>query len=256
MFGLVTALTLALIVTPDPTALPQSPVPVSDADILAGLRQQLAGSDTGGVLVTLASGFPEDYATFEQQLLERARAGTLDPAGTETLGSAFASAMVARHMDRVVQAGTDDLIALSTVRMALMNTLQQGHAAACHEFVEAGLTPGRIAELGLAASQGLEQLSTQVVDIIARPPRGVVHPEPAAAAWEQIGRRYAELGGDPAWITALFGDRDYSGQTHAARCASAVLWETAVSEADPEVRAYYISALYIVAPAGSPPAAP
>lgn len=246
MLGLVTVLSLALLGTPDPTALPV-PSPVqSDTQILTSIRETVADSETGSVLAVLATGFPEDYAAFEQRMLARARAGTLDAAAMDTMGADFASAMMTRHLSRVVEARTEDLVGLSSVRLDLMKSLQQGHAAACHEFVEAGLSPARIAELGLGASRGLETLSRAVITIIAQSPRGVIHPEPPAEAWEAIGRRYAEFGGDPAWVGALFGDRNYAGQTHVERCASAVLWETAVSEAAPEVRAYYISALYVV----------
>tara|TARA_R110002167_G_scaffold63058_1_gene177872 strand:+ start:5006 stop:5773 length:768 start_codon:yes stop_codon:yes gene_type:complete len=255
MFGLVTALTLALLATPDPTGLPSTPVPeaVSDARIMTSIRQAIAGTETGKVLAVLAPSFPNDYAALEQQMLARARAATLDPVAINEMGAAFASNIMARHMDRVVQASTTDLVALSSVRLDLIKALQQGHAAACHEFVEAGLSPVRIAELGVDGSRSLERLSQAVIGIIARPPGVTPHPEPATEAWEAIGRRYADMGGNPVWIAALFGDRNYSGQSHADRCANAVLWETAVSEATPEVRAYYISALYVVPPA---PAAP
>ena len=255
MFGLATALSLVLMATPDPTALPTAPLsgstqPVrTDAQLLTSIREALAGTETDSVLSVLATGFPDDYAALEQRMLVRARAGTLDTAAIDTLGAEFASTMMTRHMDRVVEARTGDLVALSAVRLDLIKALQQGHAAACHEFVEAGLTPDRISELGVVASRGLEALSRAVITIIAQPPRAVAHPEPATEAWEQIGHRYAEMGGNPAWIGALFGDRNYAGQSHAGRCASAVVWETAVSEAAPEVRAYYISALYVAPPA-------
>ena len=257
MFGLVSALSLVLMATPDPTALPTTPAPanVSDAQIITSIRTVVAGTETGKVLDTLAAGFPDDYAAFEQRMLTRARSTPLDAETIEAMAAEFASTMMTRHMGRVVQARTEDLVGLSSVRLDLMKALQQGHAAACHEFVEAGLSPARIAELGTASSRGLEGLSQAVIAIIARPPSGVTHPEPPTEAWETIGRRYADTGGDPRWIEALFGDRNYAGQSHVQRCASAVLWETAVSEAAPEVRAYYISALYVApqAPAAVAP---
>jgi len=256
MLGLVTALSLVLTATADPTALPTTPVPAaSDTQVLASIRASQAGTETGRVLAILATGFPDDYAAFEQQMLARARSAPLDAEAIDTMGAEFASTMMSRHMGRVVQARTEDLVGLSSVRLDLMKALQQGHAAACHEFVEAGLSPARIAELGLMSSRGLEDLSRAVIAIIARPTGGVTHPEPATGAWETIGRRYSEMGGDPRWIEALFGDRNYAGQSHTERCASAVLWETAISEAAPEVRAYYISALYVApqAPAAVTP---
>tara|TARA_R110002124_G_scaffold99239_1_gene245024 strand:+ start:260 stop:1057 length:798 start_codon:yes stop_codon:yes gene_type:complete len=248
MLGLVTALSLALVATPDPTtlsAIQPTPAVQSDTRILASIRETVAGTETGSVLAVLATGFSEDYAAFEQRMLARARTGTLDAAAMDSMAAEFASMMMTRHLSRVVEARTEDLVALSSVRLEMMKALQQGHAAACHEFVEAGLSPDRIAELGLGASHGLETLSRAVIALIAQPPRGVTHSEPPITAWETIGRRYAELGGNPAWVAALFGDRNYTGQSHGERCASAVLWETAVSEAAPEVRAYYISALYV-----------
>jgi|GEM_PF-2971391 len=262
MFGLATALSLALLATPDPTALPTAPRIEStqtvrtDAQLLTSIREALAGTETGSVLSVLAAGFPDDYAALEQRMLVRARAGTLDAAALDTMGAAFASTMMTGHMDRVVGARTEDLVALSAVRLDLLKALQQGHAAACHEFVEAGLTPGRIAELGATGSRGLEVLSRAVITIIAQPPRSVAHPEPTIEAWEPIGRRYAEMGGNPAWLAALFGDRNYADQSHTGRCASAIMWEAAVSEAAPEVRAYYISALYIAPPAQPAATAP
>ena len=241
MLGLVTALSLALVATPDPTtlsAIQPTPAVQSDTQILASIRETVAGTETGSVLAVLATGFPEDYAAFEQRMLARARTGTLDAAAMDSMAAEFASMMMTRHLSRVVEARTE------------------GHAAACHEFVEAGLSPDRIAELGLGASHGLETLSRAVIALIAQPPRGVTHSEPPITAWETIGRRYAELGGNPAWVAALFGDRNYRGQSHGERCASAVLWETAVSEAAPEVRAYYISALYVAPQAPATVAAP
>jgi hypothetical protein len=253
MFGLVTALSLALITTPDPTVPSAAPVPaaVSDAQVMTAIRAAVARTGTGEVLAVLATGFPEDYAAFEQQMLTRARSSSLDTGTLEAMGAEFASTMMSRHMGRLVQARTEDLVGLSSVRLDLMKALQEGHAAACHEFVEAGLSPARITELGSTSSRNLELLSQAVIAIIVRPPGGVTHAEPATAAWEAIGRRYADMGGDPRWIGALFGDRDYAGLSHVQRCASAVLWEKAVSEAAPEVRAYYISALYVAPPASA-----
>ncbi len=257
MFGLVTALSLALMATPDPTVPSSTPVPatVSEAQMMTAIRAAVADTESSAVLAVLATGFPEDYAAFEQQMLTRARSSSLDAGTIEAMGAEFASTMMSRHMGRVVQARTGDLVGLSSVRLDLMKTLQQGHAAACHEFVETGLSPARISELGSAPSRGLEVLSRAVIGIIARPAGGVTHAEPPTGAWEAIGRRYADMGGDPRWVEALFGDRDYAGLSHAQRCASAVLWETAVSEAAPEVRAYYISALYVApqAPAAVTP---
>lgn len=251
MLGLVTALSITLLATPDPSGLPPtSPAAAAtDAEILMEVREGILSADHEGLMAALSANFPEDYAAFEQRLLDRIKAGTLDPVTVSSMSSDFSSAIVSRHLDRVVHAGAEDLLALSAARIALMGALQQGHAAACHEFVEAGLAPERSTELGRDPQLAMARLSRVVVDIISRPPQGATHAEPPAAVWEQIGRRYAASGGDPGWLAALFGDQNYAGQSHADRCASAVLWETAVSEAAPEVRAYYISALYMVPPA-------
>lgn len=253
MFGLVTALSLALMATPDPTGLPSTSLApgATDAEILTEVREGMLSADSEGLMAALSANFPEDYAAFEQRLLDGIRSGTLDPVTAASMSADFSSTVVSRHLDRVVQAGSEDLLRLSAARIALMASLQQGHAAACHEFVEVGLAPERSAELGRDPQLALARLSRVVVDIISRPPQGATHAEPPQEAWERIGRRYAETGGDPDWLNALFGDRNYTGQTHADRCASAVLWETAVSEAAPEVRAYYISALYVVPPAAA-----
>ena len=253
MLGLATALTLALLTTADPTGLPSSPpaqVPAAtDADILAEVREGMQATDSDGFMAALAASFPDDYAAFEQRLIDEIKAGTLDQTTATSMSAEFSSAIVSRHLDRVVQAGTEDLLRLSSARMALMEALQQGHAAACHEFVEAGLAPDRTNELGLIPQQAMARLSRAVIGIISQPPQGVTHPEPPPEVWEQIGRRYAESGGDPGWLTTLFGNQNYAGQSHGERCANAVLWETAVNGAAPEVRAYYISALYVVPPA-------
>lgn len=255
MFGLATALSLALMATPDPTVLPStSPAQgaaATDAEILAEVRQGMLAADSEGFMSALAANFPDDYAAFEQRLLDGIKAGTLDPVAAASMSAAFSSTIMSQHLDRVVEAGTEDLLVLSTARIALMDALQQGHAAACHEFVEAGLAPDRATELGRVQQRALARLSRVVVDIISQPPQRGTHPEPPQEAWEQIGRRYAEAGGDPNWLNALFGSQDYAGQSHTDRCANAVLWETAVSEAAPEVRAYYISALYVVPPASA-----
>lgn len=197
---------------------------VTDAD-RAGFRQGLAASGAGPTFDRVRENFPEEYATFETDIVIAAKSGKVGVPELQQRTFTFMKSIRDRVMPHVKQAPTPALIGFGEEQRALMKSLLSEYPRLCYEYVEFGgasmdsavNTPRHLLDLMNVHTT----LQFEVALAGQRHPaaRSPMSKDDVTAAVAEFNRRE----GDSAWINAVATGKPRT-QTDTQRCQAAITW--------------------------------
>lgn len=210
--------------TPDPT---MPSLEEMRADLRAGLLQ------SGGKIVEWAmKEYPDEFRTFEDQVLGDYRAGKIGIPEAQKQAFAFVSKIRERVVAYIKAAPDKELGEFIKMQLALMKDMQKVNVTACHEMGEDGaLSIATLLSLGDETRARFTAFADQQMSVIEA---GKAHPTKRGpvteAELENIFTQYIERGGGMGWSQAL-ASKDFSNITPSQRCAASILFfETLVAQ--------------------------
>jgi hypothetical protein len=220
----------------------------SEAKVRDEIRRGFAaaGPSAARMMAVVRDVYPAEYAAFEDKLVHGTVDGTITTQVAEKLGYDFTRDLSHEHIPELVHASSDDLITIAAAELNVLKTLERTHVAACYEFGEdGGLSQARSEEIG-------EEARTAIASLVTAEFAGLksanTAPETYAALTdaetETIGKRFAELGGETAWLTSLNDKAELGKLSAQTRCHSSVAFYEAATTGPREVAVKFVAAVF------------